>query len=787
MAVRDACRAAGGRAKYRAMDDRRRAQASPESLEGLVHTIRFSNPETFWTVASLRTPKGEVALIGTLPGIAEGMNVRVEGRWEESPRFGRQYKAERYTEIVPATLEGLERYLASGFIAGIGEKLAQRIVERFGVETIPIILNEPEKLEAVSGLGKKRAQALADAFRERRGPQDALVFLLGLGIPKGLALRILKRYGDDTVAAVRKNPFKLAQEVHGIGFIKADQVARGLDIQKDHPERIRAGLVHILREARDEGHVRLPRTLLVARASELLEVAAELIEPRLDDLVSEGRLVQKDSIRAPGEHHIYLAFLHEAELGAAFHITRLIEAGPKDHASRQAQHEVESAARSLGVTLARAQAAAVELALREAVCVITGGPGTGKTTIIKTLLEALDLPKQDVALAAPTGRAAKRMSEATGRPALTLHRLLEYNPGENGFLRDETDPIDARLVIVDEASMVDLPLFFALTRALADKTRLILVGDRDQLPPVGPGAPLTDLIESGAIPVARLTEIFRQGKGSAIVEAAHAINEGRPLAPSPPGQPLSDFYFVQREDPDHIANLIESLVKERIPERFGLDPARDVQVLTPMRAGPIGVETLNERLQRLLNPSPQSSQADGAAFELSAETRRAPFRVGDKVMQIKNDYERGVFNGDIGFVRRVEPTLVHVEVDERLVTYDRESLENLTLAYAVTIHKSQGSEYPAVVIPVSTHHYKMLRRNLLYTGVTRGKRLVVLVGTERAMRIAVGNALVEERDTGLAEVLRLAVREGKERLGYTPNERSAAAASEAAAMSVEAP
>ena len=747
------------------MDDRRRAETRQEGLEGIVQTIRFSNPETFWTVASLRTPKGEVALIGTLPGLAEGMNVRLEGRWEESPRFGRQYKAERFTEIVPATLEGLERYLASGFIAGIGEKLAQRIVERFGVETIPIILNEPERLEAVSGLGKKRAQALAEAFRERRGPQDALVFLLGLGIPKGLALRILKRYGEDTVAAVRKNPYKLAQEVHGIGFIKADQVARGLDIQKDHPERIRAGLVHILREARDEGHVRLPRSLLVARASELLEVAHDAIEPRLDDLIGEGRLVDKPGAH---DHHIYLAFLHEAELGAAFHIARLLEAAPH-HPSHA--RTVESAAKSLGVTLAKAQAAAVELALREPVCVITGGPGTGKTTIIKTLLEALDLPKQDVALAAPTGRAAKRMSEATGRPALTLHRLLEYNPGENAFLRDETDPIDAKLVIVDEASMVDLPLFFALTRALADKTRLILVGDRDQLPPVGPGAPLTDLIESGAVPVARLTEIFRQGKGSAIVEAAHAINEGRPIPPSPQGQPLSDFYFVQREDPDHIANLIESLVKDRIPERFGLDPARDVQVLTPMRAGPIGVEVLNERLQRLLNPA---AQPETAGFELSAETRRVPFRVGDKVMQIKNDYERGVFNGDIGFVRRVEPALVHVEVDERLVTYDRESLDNLTLAYAVTIPKSQGSEYPAVVIPVSTHHYKMLRRNLLYTGVTRGKRLVVLVGTERAMRIAVGNALVEERDTGLAEVLRLAVREGKERLGYTPNERLAA-------------
>lgn len=736
-------------------NDARATRATPAPVEGTVHTVRFSNPETFWTVATLRTPSGEVPLIGTLPGLSEGMNVRVEGRWEENARFGRQFKADRFTEIVPVTVEGLGRYLASGFITGIGDKLAQRIVERFGTQTIDVILNEPERLESVSGLGKKRAQALSDAFRERRGPQDSMVFLLGLGIPKGLALRILKRYGDDTVSAVRKNPFKLAQEVHGIGFIKADQVARGLDIQKDHPERIRAGLVHILREARDEGHVRLPRMLLVARASELLEVAHELITPRLEDLVREGRLIERHG----DEETIYLASLHEAELGAAYHVTRLLEGGHRKSVPNDA---VLIATRALGVTLAPAQSAAVGLALVEPVCVITGGPGTGKTTIIRTLLEAIDLPKNRVALAAPTGRAAKRMTEATSRPALTLHRLLEYNPGENAFLRGESDPIDADLVIVDEASMVDLPLFFALTRALADKTRLILVGDCDQLPPVGPGAPLTDLIGSSAVPVARLTEIFRQGKGSAIVEAAHAINDGRPLAPSPQGQPLTDFYFVQREEPEQIAGLIESLIKDRIPERFGLDPVKDVQVLTPMRAGPIGVEVMNERLQRLLNPPPEG-------FSLEGETRRAPFRVGDKVMQIKNDYERGVFNGDIGFVRRIDPGQVHVEVDERLVTYDRESLDNLTLAYAVTIHKSQGSEYPAVVIPVSTHHFKMLRRNLLYTGVTRGKRLVVLVGTERAMRIAVGNALVEERNTGLAEVLRLGVREGRARIGYTPD------------------
>jgi len=741
---------------FRDMDERR----SERALEGLVQTVRFSNPETWWTVASLRTPAGEVALIGTLPGLSEGMNVRVEGKWEESPRFGRQYKAERFTEIVPATIEGLERYLASGFIPGIGEKFAQRIVTHFGTETIDVIVNAPDRLEAVPGLGKKRAQALTDAFRERRGPQDALVFLLGLGIPKGMALRILKRYGEDTVAAVRKNPYKLAQEVHGIGFIKADQVARGLDIQKDHPERIRAGLVHILREARDEGHVRLPREVLLERAQTLLEVEPDTIPPMLDQLVHDGRFVLRQS---PDGDHVYLTSLHEAELGAAWHVARLMD---KRKNPGDAQARVDVASQTLGIALAPGQKKAVALALTEPVCIVTGGPGTGKTTIIKTLLEAVtvNVPANRIALTAPTGRAAKRMAEATGRPAVTIHRLLEFTPNDGGFQRGEADPLEAELVIVDEASMVDLPLFFALIRAIPDKARLILVGDRDQLPPVGPGSPLTDLINCEKVPVSRLSEIFRQGKGSAIVEAAHAINSGQPLTPTPSSQALSDFYFVQREDPEQVRTLIESLVRDRIPERFGLDPVRDIQVLTPMRAGPLGVEILNERLQALLNPAPETP----LLLDGDAPKRGIPFRVGDKVMQIKNDYERGVFNGDIGFVRRVEPTQVHVEVDEKLVTFDRDSLDNLVLAYAVTVHKSQGSEYPAIVMPVTTHHFKMLRRNLLYTGVTRGKRLVVLVGTEKAMRIAVGNSLVEERNSGLIEVVRKGISEGRQAIDYTP-------------------
>lgn len=724
------------------------AQARNEgtrSLEGVVSFIRFTNPETFWTVATVRTNAGEATLVGPLPGLSEGMTVRVEGRWEDNARFGRRFKGDRFTEVVPATREGLARYLASGFVHGIGDKIAKRIVDAFGAQTIEVITSDPSRLAEVPGLGKKRAQALQEAFRERRGAQDALVFLLGLEIPRGLALRILKKYGDDTVAAVRKNPYKLAQEVHGIGFIKADQVARGLQIAADHPERVAAGLVHALREARDEGHVRVKKALLIERARTLLGLEDPVITPVLTDLERQGRVV----IRPHEDPEItddvvYLSSLYEDEIGVAEHIARLASA-PSTGIDRA---HIDAAAEHLGIALAPGQAAACALALGASVSIVTGGPGTGKTTIIRTLLEAAPTRPGAVALAAPTGRAAKRMAEATGRPAVTIHRLLEFNPQDNAFLRDEDDPIDVDLMIVDEASMVDLPLMHCLVRALKTGTRLVLVGDKDQLPPVGPGAPLTDLIASDKLPVARLTEIFRQGKGSAIVEAAHALNQGRPVPPTPAGEALRDFYFVVREEPEQIRQMIEQLVAERIPERFGLDPIRDVQVLAPMRAGPIGVEVLNERLQHLLNPRPP----DAEGFKLEGAPA-APFRAGDKVMQIRNDYERGVFNGDMGIVRRVDGGQLQVEVDERLVVYERDGWDDLVLAYAVTVHKSQGSEYPAVVIPVSTHHFKMLRRNLLYTAVTRGKRLVVLVGTEKAMRIAVSNASIEVRDSGLATAL----------------------------------
>lgn len=726
------------------------------SLEGTVDVIRFQNAESFWTIAVIKPGMGgePFTVVGALPGLAQGMVVRVEGRFEENAKFGRQFKAERYTEIIPVTTEGLKAYLASAGIKGIAEKTAARIVEKFGPDTIDIIMNAPERLLEVPKLGDAKAKALVQAFTERRGAQDALVFLLGLGVGRGVAMRIYKRYGDDTVRRVRQNPYMLAQDVHGVGFVKADQVARGMSIADDHPERLKAGLLHVMREARSEGHVRVTRDALLERAKGLLGVDLPTLEPRLVELVQLRRLVADTSDTTDV---IYLTTLFEAEVGVAWHLARLMEGRGEDF--DDVDGLITAAASDLDIALAPGQTRAVAMALEQPLVILTGGPGTGKTTIIRTLLEATSVAAKDIALAAPTGRAAKRMAEATGRPALTLHRLLEFNPVEGTFARDEEDPIAAKLVIVDESSMVDLPLMFALVRAVAEGARLVLVGDRDQLPPVGPGAPLTDLIQSERVPVARLTQIFRQGKGSSIVEAAHRLNSGQIVPPTPPmrpGEVPADFHFVAREDPEQIRAMIELLVCERIPERFGLDPKRDVQVLSPMRSGPLGIDILNERLQTLLNPAPPLSPD----LILGEDRQRTPFRAGDKVMQIRNDYERGVFNGDIGFVRSIEargPMLV--ELDDKLVSYDRESWDDLVLAYAVTVHKSQGSEYPAIVMPISTHHFKMLRRNLIYTGVTRGKRLVVLVGTERAMRIAVSNASVETRDSGLDKRLAEALQE----------------------------
>jgi exodeoxyribonuclease V alpha subunit len=713
-----------------------------EILEGTVDRIRFVNSESHWTVLSVRVDgqPAPVTVVGVIPGMTEGIPVRIEGEWIEDPRFGKQMRAIRCVERIPATPAGLAAYLASGFIEGIGPRMAERLVDRFGVDVLDIIRREPERLREVRGLGEKRAETVAAAVRERHGPQEALIFLYGLGLTPGLAGKIYNRYRDDTIAAVRTNPYAVSEEVHGIGFHKADQVARGLSIERDHPARLRAGALHVLREARGEGHCFLPRRELVTRTGVLTEVDDSLVDPSIDALVADRKVVLDALPHDPLDVAVYPVALHTAECRTAAHLAELLAA--EVPALADLPDRVGAASLALGIDLADEQAAAVMLALTRPVVVITGGPGTGKTTIIRTLLVASGLAPQDIELAAPTGRAAKRMAEATGFEARTIHRLLEFSPKDAEFARDEDTPLEAKLVIIDEASMADLPLFDSLVRAVPPGARLVLVGDVDQLPPVGPGSPLTDLIRSGEVHVARLTRIFRQGRGSAIIENAHRINQGEVPEVTPLGTPRQDFYFVHRTEADEILATIEEIVSSRIPQGFGMDPMRDVQVLSPMRAGVVGVDNLNVRLQALLNPEGDSLRVGGTTF-----------RKGDRVMQIRNDYDRGVFNGDMGFVAEVHASQrrLIVLVDDKAVVYEKDHLEELVLAYAISIHKSQGSEYPAVVMPVTTHHFKMLQRNLVYTGITRGRRLVVIVGTPRAMGIAVHNSDVAARNTLLAE------------------------------------
>ena len=716
--------------------------SSQEVLAGLVERITFHNAENGFCVLRIkaRGHRDLVTVIGHAASISAGEWVTASGDWVNDHTHGQQFKARFMRTSAPTSIDGIEKYLGSGMIRGIGPVYAKKMVKAFGEKVFDIIEAEPDRLREVTGIGAVRAKRITDAWAEQKIVREIMVFLHSHGVGTARAVRIFKTYGSDAVQVMTENPYRLARDIRGIGFKTADAIAMKLGIEKTAVIRVRAGISYALTEAMDEGHCGLPTVQLIPLGVELLEVPKDLVLTALELELSEGTVIA-DTV---GETAcIFLGSLYRAEQVIAERIARLIN-GTLPWPFIDPVKALPWIEQKTGLSMAESQIAAIRLSLLSKVLVITGGPGVGKTTIVNSILRILSAKGVKLLLCAPTGRAAKRMTEATGFEAKTIHRLLEVDPKGGGFKRNGDNPLDCNLLVVDETSMVDVMLMQALVKAIPDSAALLIVGDIDQLPSVGPGQVLADVIFSGAVPVVRLTEVFRQAAQSRIITSAHRINRGlMPDLSRPEGS--SDFYFVQADEPETAVPRIVELVKTRIPHRFGLDPIRDIQVLCPMNRGGIGARSLNIELQAALNP----------AGDRKVERFGWTFAPGDKVMQIENDYDKEVYNGDIGYVDDVDPDAdeLTARFDSQTVTYGFGELDALVPAYAATIHKSQGSEYPAVVIPVMTQHYAMLQRNLHYTGVTRGKKLVVLVGQKKAIAIAVRNVSGRRRWSKLKEWL----------------------------------
>lgn len=761
-----------------------RNTVAPDTLRGAIERITYHNEENGYTVAQLQ-PDGQaytVAIVGNMLGVNVGESVIVSGAWAAHPQYGRQFKAESVRTVLPATIAGVEKYLGSGLIKGVGPVTAKRIVRKFGLETLSVIEETPTRLHEVLGVGRKRVDLITRAWAEQRKIKEVMLFLQSHGVSTGLAVRIYKQYGDDAVAVVQNDPYRLAREVFGIGFITADKIARDMGIAHDAPERVAAGVAYVLSQAADEGNVYLPAAELTTRAAELLGVQpgqaqdgirvlqeAEQVwveEPAPGSPVAAEEKHKGETSALAEDRPVYLIPFYRGEIGVTNRLHRLAQA-PEDRLAAFHAFDWPAAFALLQqksrVPLTPRQMEAVQAALTCRVTVLTGGPGTGKTTCTRSILRLAEAAGGRVTLASPTGRAAKRLAEATDRSAKTIHRLLEFKPaGGLLFQRNEDNPLDTDLVIVDEASMLDLLLTNHLLKAIPPGAHLLLVGDIDQLPSVGAGNVLHDIItaieqgsrsrdpESGtglppdSCAVVRLDTIFRQPEGSYIIANAHRINQGQ--LPIFDNKTSVDFFLFKEEDPAKATDLVVELVNKRIPDKFGLR-SDQIQVLSPMHRGEVGVSALNERLQAALNPPRQDAPERGAGGRV--------FRVGDRVMQIRNNYDKDVFNGDMGQIAAIdlEEQAVTVRIDERTVAYDFAELDELTHAYAVSIHKAQGSEFPAVVIPLLPTHYMMLQRNLLYTAVTRAQKLAVLVGSSRAIAIAVHNDRARERHSGLAERL----------------------------------
>ena len=738
------CRAIG--ALSAEIGDDMKPQPEPsarEVLAGLVERVTYHNAENGFCVlrAKVRGHRNVVTVVGHAATIAAGEWITASGEWINDRAHGQQFKAQFLRTSPPTSVDGIEKYLSSGMIRGVGPVYAMKLVRAFGEKVFDVIEARPDRLREVEGIGRVRAASILAAWAEQKAVREIMVFLHSHGVGTARAVRIFKTYGADAVQVMSENPYRLARDIRGIGFKTADAIAMKLGIEKTAMIRVRAGISYALAEAMNEGHCGLPTEELMPLSEKLLEVPQELVRTALDLELQEGAVVADRVGETPC---VFLAGLYRAERTIAERLTGLAN-GTLPWPWIDPDKALPWVEERIGLALAESQVAAIRLALMSKVLVMTGGPGVGKTTIVKAILRILAAKGVRLLLCAPTGRAAKRMTEATGFEAKTIHRLLEVNPKGGGFKRGEDNPLDCDLLVVDEASMVDVMLMQALMKAAPHKAALLIVGDIDQLPSVGPGQVLADVISSGAVPVVRLTEVFRQAAQSRIITSAHRINEGSIPDLSPP-ETKSDFYFVQADDPETAVSRIIELVKTRIPRRFGLDLIRDIQVLCPMNRGGVGARSLNIELQAALNP----------AGDRKVERFGWTFAAGDKVMQIENDYDKEVYNGDIGFIENVDPEAGEIvaSFDGRSVTYRFGELDMLVPAYAATIHKSQGSEYPAVIIPIMTQHYAMLQRNLLYTGVTRGKRLVVLVGQKKAIAIAVRNVSGRRRWSKLGEWLR---------------------------------
>jgi len=738
-----------------------------ETLNGSVERITYYNPENGYSVLRIRPEQrrlpglsrdGLVTITGNLPELTPGEYLKLRGQWVNHPKHGLQFQVEVCEQTTPATLAGIRRYLGSGMIKGIGPHLSERIVAHFGERTLQIIEEQPELLRQVPDIGPVRARRIAAAWEEQKQVKEIMLFLHSYGVSTNLAIKVFKQYGDEALQVVQSDPYRLATDIYGVGFKTADRIAQALGLPADHPSRLEAGVVYGLNQASDDGHVFMPGQELMERAASLLDLSVDVLPPALERLDLAGRVRREilplpasgqgiaqgappaslsEATTAYGVEAVYLAPLYHSEISVAERLRSLAGALP----SRLS--DLPPAFVALDPSLSPEQQAAIRTALSHPVSVLTGGPGTGKTTALKALIVALESARKRYALASPTGRAAKRLSQATGRSASTIHRLLAFTPGE-GFKHNAENPLEVDMLVVDEASMLDLYLANHLFKALRPGAHLLLVGDVDQLPSVGAGDVLRDVIASDVAPVTRLSVIFRQAAHSQIITNAHRINQGQmPIFSTAQDGQRGDFFLFSAESPEEAADWVEQVVCKRIPEKFDLHPRDEIQVLSPMYRGPAGVNALNERLQASLNP-PSIGKPEKRLFGQI-------LRPGDKLMQTQNNYDKDVYNGDIGYLFAINPLEQSLTVDfeGRAVPYDWSEADQLVLAYAVSVHKSQGSEFPAVVMPLVTQHYLMLQRNLLYTAVTRARRLCVLVGSRRAIGMAVHNDKVSQRYTAL--------------------------------------